>query len=233
MYKKTTWKNQIVERPRTFELSLNEDKSYTLIDSFGEVTQLGTPVDEENMNKIEDGIAACAIRKYDTEEEFALGEWVLGDIDDKKSIYESLVDKNLNNPLSDSDFWMKVGIDNAGLEEVINALDGKLDKDAVDKYVKTSSHSGKTGYLLYDDNFCIQWGTASSGTNGYGAFWLPVLLQEGQYISYATVFGTSANGNYSVRVQESDDNAVAFRIYNGGSAAANVGAYFLAIGIAK
>lgn len=56
-YKKTEWKDQNVENPRTYLVRDNGDSTVTLMDAFGTVTELGTPVNAENMNKIEDGIA--------------------------------------------------------------------------------------------------------------------------------------------------------------------------------
>lgn len=57
-YTKTTWKDQNVEKPRTYSVRDNSDGTVTLLDSFGTVTELGTSVNAENMNKIENGIAA-------------------------------------------------------------------------------------------------------------------------------------------------------------------------------
>lgn len=56
-YTKTEWKDQNVENPRTYSVRDNGDSTVTLIDAFGTVTELGTPVNAENMNKIENGIA--------------------------------------------------------------------------------------------------------------------------------------------------------------------------------
>lgn len=58
-YNKTVWKDQDVENPRTYTQRKNDDGSVTLLDHFGTITELGTPVNAENMNKIEDGIAAA------------------------------------------------------------------------------------------------------------------------------------------------------------------------------
>jgi len=55
-YIKNTWVDQDVERPKTYEVTNNQDGSITLTDSFGLVTELGTPVNAVNMNHIEDGI---------------------------------------------------------------------------------------------------------------------------------------------------------------------------------
>lgn len=56
-YTKTEWKDQNVENPRTYLVRDNGDSTVTLMDAFGTVTELGTPVNAENMNKIENGIA--------------------------------------------------------------------------------------------------------------------------------------------------------------------------------
>lgn len=56
-YQKTVWKDQNVENPRTYVERDNGDGTVTLLDAFGTVTELGTPVNAANMNKIENGIA--------------------------------------------------------------------------------------------------------------------------------------------------------------------------------
>lgn len=57
-YTKTEWKDQVVENPRTYILRDNGNGTTTLLDSFGDVTEIGTPVNAENMNHIENGIAS-------------------------------------------------------------------------------------------------------------------------------------------------------------------------------
>ena len=57
-YSKNVWKDQDVQRPRTYEVINNQDGSITLNDSFGVVTEIGTPVNATNMNHIENGIQA-------------------------------------------------------------------------------------------------------------------------------------------------------------------------------
>lgn len=52
-YVKTAWQDHIVERPRTFELKQNDDKTVTLIKKEGEIIQQGTPISAKNLNKIE------------------------------------------------------------------------------------------------------------------------------------------------------------------------------------
>lgn len=117
-YVKKIWLDQDVERPRTYEVSENQDGSITLVDSFGTVNELGTPVNATNMNHIENGIAACAIRKYSASETFEEGEWVLGAVSGIKSIYSSKADNNLGHPLTDSAYWESADINSAKIGEI-------------------------------------------------------------------------------------------------------------------
>lgn len=107
-YVKNIWVDQDVERPKTYEVTNNQDGSITLTDSFGIVTELGTPVNATNMNHIEDGLADTDCTKYNAATTYNTGEWVTGFIDNEKAIYVSLTDNNLGNPLSDDTKWEKV-----------------------------------------------------------------------------------------------------------------------------
>lgn len=55
-YERINFVDQSVERPRTYEMTHNADGSITLTDSFGLVNELGTPINADTMNHIEDGI---------------------------------------------------------------------------------------------------------------------------------------------------------------------------------
>ena len=57
-YVKTLWKNRVVERPKTYNESTNQDGSVTHTPAPGEVMQYGTPLNADNMNHMEEGIAA-------------------------------------------------------------------------------------------------------------------------------------------------------------------------------
>lgn len=63
MYQKTIWLDQDVERPKTYEFIKNEDGTYTLLDSFGEVTELGTAVCAQYLNNMENGIETLDVSK--------------------------------------------------------------------------------------------------------------------------------------------------------------------------
>lgn len=107
-YIKKTWVDQSVERPKTYEMTNNADGSVTLIDSFGLVSELGTPVNEDNMNHIEDGIAATDARKYSTTEVYEKYEWVTAIIDDTKKLYQSLKENNQGHAVTEEEWWQEV-----------------------------------------------------------------------------------------------------------------------------
>ena len=89
-YIKNTWTDQNVERPRTYDMQNNSDGSVTLIDSFGMVTDLGTPVNADNMNHIENGISNVGIWQYDSSVVYAKDDAVISVVDNKFVLYKSL-----------------------------------------------------------------------------------------------------------------------------------------------
>lgn len=112
------WKDQVVQRPKTYQMINNDDGSVTFVDSFGNVTELGTPVNADYMNHIEQGIAGCAIRLYNAKETFALNEWVK----DGDKLYKSKQANNTGHLTSESDWWEKVSL---GGGDGFNLLDTK------------------------------------------------------------------------------------------------------------
>lgn len=55
-YKKTFWKDRIVEKPNTYRKVENTDGTITLYPITGQVIEKGTPVSAANLNKLENGI---------------------------------------------------------------------------------------------------------------------------------------------------------------------------------
>ena len=111
VYKKTLWKDQNVERPKTYEMTQNEDGSYALIDSFGEVIELGTPVNAANMNNIEngiDGLYDSGIPSYDSTRTYS-NQSIVKSFDENNNLvlYVSTASSNVGNDLSDEDYWKK------------------------------------------------------------------------------------------------------------------------------
>ena len=72
----------------------------------------------ENFEKILNyAETASAIVSFDIESTYKYGQWVLGEVDGKSGIYESLVEENKGHTLSDQEFWAKVKMGGgAGLE---------------------------------------------------------------------------------------------------------------------
>lgn len=147
-YTKNKWVDQVVERPKTYEMTNNADGSVTLIDSFGLVSELGTPVNADNMNHIEEGIAACDLRKYDKSESYEEHEWVTGFVDNEKSIYKSLVANNLGNPLIDATKWEKVNLGGGSNGGVSLPLLTPIFVDHVLSYEKSLGY-GRCGEYIY------------------------------------------------------------------------------------
>ena len=117
-YVKNTWVDQKVQRPKTYNFTTNDDGSTTLIDAFGNVEELGTPVNADNMNHIEDGLANVGIWTYSATVEYNKDDAVIGIVDNEFVLYKSKQDKNKGNDLSDTDYWEKVSLGGGGGFEV-------------------------------------------------------------------------------------------------------------------
>lgn len=59
-YTRTNWHNRAVQRPRTYVETTNSDNSVTHTPAPGTVAQEGTPLNEDNLNNIEQGVVDCA-----------------------------------------------------------------------------------------------------------------------------------------------------------------------------
>lgn len=60
-YKRTNWKDHVVQRPRTYTKVANGDGSETYTPSPGQVLQQGTPQSATNFNNLEEGLQHAAI----------------------------------------------------------------------------------------------------------------------------------------------------------------------------
>lgn len=116
-YVKNTWIDQKVQRPKTYNFTTNDDGSTTLIDAFGNVEELGTPVNADNMNHIEDGLANVGIWTYSATVEYNKDDAVIGIVDNELVLYKSKQDKNKGNALTNTDYWEEVKLGGgSGLE---------------------------------------------------------------------------------------------------------------------
>ena len=55
-YKRTNWKDHVVERPRTYTETSNDDGSKTYTPAPGEILQQGTPISATNLNNGEEAL---------------------------------------------------------------------------------------------------------------------------------------------------------------------------------
>lgn len=55
-YKRTNWKDHVVERPRTYTETSNDDGSKTYTPAPGEILQQGTPQSATNFNNLEENL---------------------------------------------------------------------------------------------------------------------------------------------------------------------------------
>lgn len=117
-YVKNTWVDQKVQRPKTYNFTNNDDGSTTLIDAFGNVEELGTPVNADNMNHIEDGLANVGLWIYSPTVEYNKDDAVLTVNNDKIVLYKSKQDNNKGNALTNINYWEEVKLGGSSSLEV-------------------------------------------------------------------------------------------------------------------
>ena len=113
-------KNNWVDREGTtryFE-TVDNDGAKIFTPDYTQVTELGTPVNADNMNHIEEGIAAGSFTKYDTKSTYAKDDLVTVIEEASPVIYKSLQDNNIGNALSDSAYWEKISLGGGGGLEI-------------------------------------------------------------------------------------------------------------------
>lgn len=167
-YIKNTWVDQDVERPKTYEVTNNQDGSITLTDSFGLVTELGTPVNAVNMNHIEDGIESNDIR--------------IGDLDDlTTTAKDNLVDA-VNEIASLGD---KANTDLSNLtvdgKDYVVTLSHELDWDNKVVVSTTSANSNVAFTFPADGLLTVRahgYGTSSNSKYNYAAIYSDVNTTE-------------------------------------------------------
>ena len=105
-------KNNWVDREGTtryFE-AVDADGAKIFTPDYTQVTELGTPVNADNMNHIEEGIEAGSFTKFNLATTYAKDDLVTAIEDGSPVIYKSLLDNNIGNALSNSDAWEKISL---------------------------------------------------------------------------------------------------------------------------
>ena len=192
VYKKTLWKDQNVERPKTYEMTQNEDGSYALIDSFGEVIELGTPVNAANMNNIEngiDGLYDSGIPSYDSTRTYS-NQSIVKSFDENNNLvlYVSTASSNVGNDLSDEDYWKKTELRQKNsflIGDPILTLSSTLGENEI--WLNGAAVSRTT----YSNLFSI-YGTTYGSGDGSTTFNLPSFSNRALWGS--TSFGTISAG---------------------------------------
>lgn len=113
-------KNNWVDREGTtryFE-TVDDDGALIFTPDYTKVTELGTPVNADNMNHIEEGIAAGSFTKFDLNATYAKDDLVTVIEEASPVIYKSLQDNNIGNALSDSAYWEKISLGGGGGLEI-------------------------------------------------------------------------------------------------------------------
>ena len=210
-YVKNTWVDQDVERPKTYEVTTNQDGSITLTDSFGLVTELGTPVNAVNMNHIEEGIENSAT--IDLDNLSATGE----------AKFENRANVDLSNLSMDGESRL-----NSYLRGIIN--DGNLDANGHLDLIDAGTSSDTTYEYSEAGNYTITLASAGNyevsliGGGGYGAgswnyptgvtagggsgagFIGTITLSAGTYT--ITVGGNTNTGNRDTVLKDSSNNVI-------------------------
>ena len=102
---------------RYFE-TVDDDGALIFTPDYTKVTEMGTPVNADNMNHIEEGIAAGSFTKYNSETIYAKDDLVTTFADGELKVYKSLSNQNKGNALSEGGFWEEVAIGGGGGLEI-------------------------------------------------------------------------------------------------------------------
>lgn len=147
-YVKNTWVDQKVQRPKTYNFTTNDDGSTTLIDAFGNVEELGTPVNADNMNHIEEGLSNVGTWAYSETVTYDKDDAVIGIVDDNFVLCRSLKNGNKGNALTNTEFWQVENLGGGG--SGFNLFDLKysdhiLDGNETKGFERLGSYAYKTG----------------------------------------------------------------------------------------
>lgn len=169
-YQRINFKDQNVERPKTYDVTNNPDGSITLIESFGNVEELGTPINQENMNHLEDGIDAVSFSKFSLDLTYKKDDLVTDIQDEELKIFKSLKDNNFGHLPSENDYWEEIGISGGG-GSGFNLFDTKI-ADHILTFAESQGWALQGTYVsgaLYPNfyNKCLAQYKDPTNTKGY------------------------------------------------------------------
>lgn len=213
-YTKTQWKDQNVENPRTYVMRDNGDDTVTLLDAFGTVTELGTPVNATNMNHIEQGIEDvdnAAVHKTGA-------ETITGD----KTFQSQILQQSTTSTSTGTyvDFVQSINgarrgtirtrYNNDGSYEIVLGSNGTDASAPEGITVKRSGSTIATSAPASDENGSIVTTVAKSkGNNGYFKLGNGMIVQYGRSstrtITYPIPFSTDTSFSIVVNNQAGTD----------------------------
>lgn len=94
---------------RYFE-TVEKDGAKIFTPDYSQLTEIGTPVNADNMNHIEEGIAAGSFTKYDSNTVYQINDLVTSFEGSDLKVYKSLKSENYNNPVIDTTYWEEVAL---------------------------------------------------------------------------------------------------------------------------
>ena len=98
---------------RYFE-TVEKDGAKIFTPDYSQLTEIGTPVNADNMNHIEEGIAAGSFTKYDSNTVYQINDLVTSFEGSELKVYKSLKSENYNNPVADTTYWEEVALGGGG-----------------------------------------------------------------------------------------------------------------------
>ena len=115
----------------------------------------------KGLNYSMDGVSDLykSVITYDSAETYGLNSIVFNIEEEGVALYQSLIADNTGNPLTDETKWQRLELND--YSEIIQALQNKMDKDmsnSTQPYVTETYVNGTSGYRVWSDGYCIQWG---------------------------------------------------------------------------
>lgn len=106
---------------RYFE-TVEKDGAKIFTPDYSQLTEIGTPVNADNMNHIEEGIAAGSFTKYDSNTVYQINDLVTLFEDGELKVYKSLKNENYNNPVADAKYWEEVSLGGGGTLQMFDTV---------------------------------------------------------------------------------------------------------------
>ena len=159
-----------------------------------------TPIVDNN-NKL--NYTQIGLKKYSNTETFLLNDLVTDFIEEEVKIYRSLKNNNTNNPLTDTNYWEEISLGGGTWGEITGDITNQADLFEtfvtnnslvevkavfVDSYV-----NGTSGYNIWSNGYCEQWGYLIPATTVNTI----TLLKKYKDTDYNVTLGPSYTSNTS------------------------------------